>query len=195
MGVQFDAGAAASQTLDTVAGQFYSLNFFFAGAAPVVMVDGVVLPTVFTAPFPNVPLGFYAAQFEGTGAPVDLTFSGAGFLDDVIVISGRLRSRPTAASSCSPTPTPATRTTANFVAQGGGAGYIGTFSLDAVDQTATASAGISLPTIPPCNSGRGETRHADLCRHRQRQLRRHRPPQNVTVLLHGANDAVVNHHQ
>ena len=145
--------AFASQTISTNAGQLYELGFWFKGFAQIdVLLNNVALaPTIINSGFADFT--FQTVQFVGTGGSATLKlqmFSGGGYLDDVSV------------QSISP---PQQQIDSGTIAyndpnggvphrerRGAGRGAAMSARSRSARSTATASTGISPPTIRRCNS-------------------------------------------
>ena len=182
--------AFASQTISTNAGQLYELGFWFKGFAQIdVLLNNIALaPTITNSGFADFT--FQTVQFVGTGGSATLKlqmFSGGGYLDDVSVQSISPPQQQIDSGTIVYNDPNGGVPTASAVALG--AGYVGTFSFGQIDgnsvdwnfvadnsalqflganQTVTQTYAVTLTD----SYGATDT-------------------ENVTVTLHGVNDAPV----
>ena len=156
-------------------------------------MDGGVLLDV----DPAIPIFFnrYTVQFEGTGAPAELRFSGSGFLDDVSVQQISTPAQQSDSGIIAFSDAPTDTHSAGFVAQGGGPGYVGTFSLDAVDQSGNSVGWDFVVDNFALQSLRANQTVTQTYIVTISDQLGGSTVQNVTVQLHGVNDAGDDHHQ
>ena len=188
-------GGAISQTVNTVAGATYRLDYwadaYHANDVLHVSWDGVEVQTVTSQ---TLPYESFFVQVVGTGSPVVLRFSVSGIngaeLDDLDL---RLLSPPaqqTANGTITFNDVNAADThSASFAPQG--ANYVGTFALSAVDQNANSliwGFAADNSALQFLSAGQTATQKYDVT---VSDNHGGSTTQTVTVLLHGENDPVV----